>query len=66
MKIKPGDFVYGTDPYTGQICKFKYLGKDKSFKGFTKILMERDGTISIVSDKWIKFYKIRATWKENG
>ena len=55
MKIKPGDFVYGTDPYTGQICKFKYLGKDKSFKGFTKILMERDGTISIVSDKWIKF-----------
>lgn len=68
MKIKKGDILIGTCPYTGEKIKYKYLGdtdKDSMLykNGFKRILIEKrkdkKNQKVIITDSHAKRLKLR-------
>ena len=67
MKIEKGDILIGTNPYTGEKKKYKYIGKpDVIHKGFDRELIE-GGTKQhiIIGKEWAKAFNLKL-FKKHG
>lgn len=61
MKITKGSILEGTNPFTGEVKKYKYVGRPEvSHSGFDRELIE-GGTRQhiIVGKQWCKEFKLR-------
>lgn len=63
MKVKKGDILVGTNPYTHETKKYKYVGiSDKAYhaSGFKHVLIE-GGTRQkiIVTNSWAKAWQLK-------